>query len=318
MPISLQIRLEEQSSPPGSNQGGEFMSNAFKLWTASKGIELQVTPTAAHNQNARVERMHLTLLNNIRTMLAESKLPKAYWIDALRHSIYSRNWIPDASGTTPLERFKPDSGKDIDYHHFHAFGTTCVYRVTKPASKLDPRGIAGRIIGYGTGTTGYTILDTTSGKIVVSRDVQIRALHPTPVNTPEPSYTDTLPVSKGRELHKDDEEEDAPSPESRVAESDSNSDDRPDDGPDDGPDHGPDVDRQHKRLIGCAINQPTMGHYTQLILPIRLPYLLQSPPIQTTIHKPKTPVKLPYLQIGSPPWQLMLSTLWLKTNLSLN
>jgi hypothetical protein len=46
--------------------------------------------------------------------------------------------------------------------------------------------------------------------------------------------------------------------------------------------------RQYERLIGCAINQPTVGHYTQLIWPIRLPYLLQSPPIQTTIHKPGT------------------------------
>jgi hypothetical protein len=45
-----------------SDNGGEFTSNAFKQYLQRKGIEHQLVPPAAHAQNGRVERAHLTIL----------------------------------------------------------------------------------------------------------------------------------------------------------------------------------------------------------------------------------------------------------------
>ncbi len=71
-------------------------------WASKKGIVLAHTTTGAHNQNGRVERMHQTLMNNVRTKLAESRLPQVYWADALMHSAYTRNRIPDKDGRVPI------------------------------------------------------------------------------------------------------------------------------------------------------------------------------------------------------------------------
>jgi hypothetical protein len=169
-----------------SDQGGKFTSNAHKAWALDKGIKMIYTPTAAHNQNARVERMHLTLMNNVRTNLADSWLALPFWVDALRHAVYTRNRIPDNAGTTPYSRFMPNLGnKGVDYKHFKAFGDQCIYRIAQAQSKLAPRGRKGRIIGYGQGTTSYTILDEELRKVVVSRDVTSVNGHQL-IGTPDP------------------------------------------------------------------------------------------------------------------------------------
>lgn len=166
-----ETQLERQIKTIRSDQGGEFTSNKFRDWCSNKGIEHDFTPTAAHNQNSRIERVHLTLLNDVRTALADSRLSNIFWADALAHSVYTRNRLPNKSGTTPYMLFKAENQhQTINYSHLQAFGTKCVYRVVNQESKLDPRGELGTIIGYGMGTTSYTIL-TKDKRVIVSRDV---------------------------------------------------------------------------------------------------------------------------------------------------
>lgn len=180
-----------------SDQGGEFSSTLFNEWLKEKGIEHAATPTDAHNQNARVERVHLTLMNDVRTMLVDSQLDKKHWVDALRHSVYTRNRIPNQDGTTPIGKFKRDDGRTVDYSHMQAFGQSCIYRVAQAQSKLEPRGRPGRIIGYGTNITAYTVLDEQLKRVVVSRDVKISTSASKPTTLPEgddvPTGTPNLP-----------------------------------------------------------------------------------------------------------------------------
>lgn len=167
----VENQLDRSIKTIRSDQGGEFTSNEHKEWARTKGIELAYTPTAAHDQNGRVERAHLTIMNDVRTYLDESKLDKKFWFDALEHSVYSRNRIPNKDGKTPLELFKEGSANEVDYEQMYSFGTRCVYRVTTPPSKLEARGLQGRIIGYGTGTSAYRVL-TDLGTVLISRDVR--------------------------------------------------------------------------------------------------------------------------------------------------
>jgi hypothetical protein len=115
-----------------SDQGGEFRSNAMKDWCTKKGIEHELVPTDAHNQNGRVERAHLTLMNDVRTMLIDSGLSKVFWVDALLCATYTRNRLPDSKGETPYTSFEADQQQPkVNYAHMQAFGAPCVYRVAK-------------------------------------------------------------------------------------------------------------------------------------------------------------------------------------------
>lgn len=50
-----------------SGGGGEFTSNAAINFYKQKGIEHVLVPPGSHQQNGRVERVHLTILNLVRT-----------------------------------------------------------------------------------------------------------------------------------------------------------------------------------------------------------------------------------------------------------
>nr|ADE10054.1 rve superfamily protein [Tremella fuciformis] len=153
-----------------SDQGGEFTSKEFSHWCKSKGIEHTLTPTDAHNQNSRVERVHLTILNDIRTCLADSNLSSQFWVDALRYVVFTRNRLPDSQGKIPVALFRPHHDIDIRYEGMQPFGQHCIYRVVSPASKLDERGQCGRLLGYTEGSWGYKVL-TQTNRVIASRDV---------------------------------------------------------------------------------------------------------------------------------------------------
>jgi hypothetical protein len=181
-----------------SDKGGEFTSKDLASWAQDQGIEFAFTPTAAHNQNGRVERMHLTLMNDVRTKLVESRLGSEYWVDALRHSVYTRNRVADSRGKIPLHLFKAHAGEtEVNYNLMQAFGSYCVYRKTTPnLSKLDPRGTVGRMIGYGQ-TTAYLILDQEDKVARFSRDVRF-------TRGPEAKVDEQPPTLDELEPHLDD------------------------------------------------------------------------------------------------------------------
>ena len=110
-------------------------------------------------------------MNDVRTALFDSGLPRMFWEDALQYAVYTRNRLPNKSGTVPVELFKrDDEHHSVDYSHLRAFGSPCVCRVAKQESKLNRRGREGLMIGYGTGTTSYSLL-TEDKRVVISRDV---------------------------------------------------------------------------------------------------------------------------------------------------
>ena len=63
-----------------SDNGGEFNSAAWNTYMQSR-IEHVKVPPAAHAHNGRVERVHLTILNGVRTVLAHSGLGAQFWAE---------------------------------------------------------------------------------------------------------------------------------------------------------------------------------------------------------------------------------------------
>lgn len=154
-----------------SDAGGEFLSNNLKRWFESKGISHVVIPPTDHAQNGRVERAHLTLLNDVRTLLLSSQLPHSFWADAARYAAYTRNRTLRAGATESAEDMW--QGRQVSLANLCAFGQAALYRVTEQQSKLQPRARKAVIIGYEDDASFYRLYDPVLRKAVISRDVTL-------------------------------------------------------------------------------------------------------------------------------------------------
>ena len=156
-----------------SDNGGEFTSVAFTSFLQSRGIEHIRVPPDAHAQNGRVERMHLTLLNGVRTVLAESGLPASFWPEAASYIAYVRNRsLNTAIGAIPEELWRRRS---LSLKHLQPFGATAWYRLSSETDKLAPRGQKAVLVGFVEGTTFYRLWDPVLCKFLTSRDVAFTA-----------------------------------------------------------------------------------------------------------------------------------------------
>ena len=104
--------------------------------------------------------------------MAQAKLPERYWAEAVATAAYLRNRVPTRSlkSTTPYEKWydrKPNSS------HVRVFGCMChayIPEVNKKG-KLSNKAEKLRFIGYSSQTKGYRLIDKSTSKVLVHRDV---------------------------------------------------------------------------------------------------------------------------------------------------
>jgi len=194
-----------------SDNGGEFNSAAWNTYMQSRGIEHVKVPPAAHAQNGRVERLHLTILNGVRTVLAHSGLGAQFWAEAANYIAYTRNRTPCG----PQHLVPDDSwrNKESRLDHLQPFGCQVFYRDHRNPSKLAPRYKEGLLMGFVDGTHNYRIWDTKSNSVITSRDFVFTHHSPTTsdiapdvgpeiVQVPDDDIIETteMPVSPQRQL----------------------------------------------------------------------------------------------------------------------
>ena len=90
----VERQLETKVKSIRSDNGGKFISQDWKNWMQAQGIQHVYTPPDAHAQNGRVERVHLTILNGVRTVFAELGLGSSFWAEAANYCAYMRNRTP--------------------------------------------------------------------------------------------------------------------------------------------------------------------------------------------------------------------------------
>lgn len=152
-----------------SDGGGEFMSNMAKAYYGEKGIEHVVVPPGSHAQNGRVERVHLTIFDSVRTYLTAAGLPPYLWAEAAQHAVRIRNNVPaKPSNAIPNELWY---GKPTSFIDYQPFGQPIFFRIHEAISKLAPRYTKGILVGYEPGSTTCRIWDSSRRKIITSRDV---------------------------------------------------------------------------------------------------------------------------------------------------
>ncbi|RDX66455.1 hypothetical protein CR513_54773, partial [Mucuna pruriens] len=118
------------------DNGGEYCG-PFDIYCKQQGIRYEKTPPKTPQLNGLAERMNKTLIERVRCMLSEARLPKHFWGEAL-------------------------------YTAVHAF----VHVPKDERSKLDMKTRQCIFIGYGHDEYGYKMYDPIEKKLVRSRDVQ--------------------------------------------------------------------------------------------------------------------------------------------------
>ena len=154
-----------------SDNGGEYTSSEFASYLTKEGIKHELTIPHTPQQNGVAERLNRTLIESVRTMLADSKLPHRFWAEALATSVYLRNRSPTKAveAMTPYEAW---SGTKPDVSFLRVFGCSAYAHIPKAERrKLDSKARKCVMLGYGTSQKGYRLYDIEQMKVMHSRDV---------------------------------------------------------------------------------------------------------------------------------------------------
>ena len=154
-----------------TDNGGEYTSTEFEDFLLKEGIRHETTVPKTPEQNGVSERMNRTLIEAVRSMLSDSKLPKTFWAEALSTAVYARNRSPTSvlKDMTPYEAL---NGRKPNVKHLRTFGCLSYVHIPKDErSKLDNKSKRCIHLGYGSTTKGYRLYDLVAKKVLHSRDV---------------------------------------------------------------------------------------------------------------------------------------------------
>ena len=154
-----------------TDRGGEFTSSEFNEFCERNGVKRQLTAAYTPQQNGVAERKNQIVMNMVRYMLSNKKVPKNFWAEAVMWTFHVLNRCPTSAleGVTPQEAW---SGIKPSVEHFRIFG--CIAHAHVPSAKrgkLDNRSIVCILLGVSKETKGYRLYDPLAKRIIVSRDV---------------------------------------------------------------------------------------------------------------------------------------------------
>ena len=129
-----------------TDRGGEYLNNELKDFYSAKGIVHQTTAPYTPEQNGKAERLNRTLMERVRAMLQDAKLPNSLWAEAVTTANYIRNRSPVCGDSkTPKELFYGDKP---DVSNMKTFGARAYVHIPKAQrQKLDPVSIKGIMVG---------------------------------------------------------------------------------------------------------------------------------------------------------------------------
>jgi hypothetical protein len=99
------------------NNGGEYTPK--EKYAKKKGIQVTRAAPYTPEANGISERMSRTLVQAVRTMLAQSGPAARFWVEAIRNAVKIRNLIPRDNGVAPYQEL---TGKTTDIRAFRPFG----------------------------------------------------------------------------------------------------------------------------------------------------------------------------------------------------
>lgn len=143
------------------------------------GIHHQTSIPHNAQQNGRAERAGRTVMEKARCMIAESRVSKSFWPEAIATAAYCSNRSPKESldGITPFQVW---FGRNPDLSHLRIFGSQCyAYIPSKDREKMEDVTEVCLFLGYCSNQMGYRLWSQAQRVIFSSRDVVLNESKPT-------------------------------------------------------------------------------------------------------------------------------------------
>ncbi|XP_075080400.1 uncharacterized protein LOC142165911 [Nicotiana tabacum] len=121
-------------------------------------------------QNGVAERKHMHILDVARALKFQAQVPTRYWGECVEGAVYLINRLPTEvlQGKSPYELLH---GRPPSLDHLLVFGCLCYATTIFINDKFGTREKAAVFLGYSTTQKGYKLIDFSSNRFFVSRDV---------------------------------------------------------------------------------------------------------------------------------------------------
>ena len=161
------------------------------MYCLDAGILHEKTIPETPQQKWLAERCNRTLLEMATCLLTDSVLPKLMWGAAILHATRIRNvFVRRGDEKCPAE-FSIKHKLSISNLSFFSC-TIFTRKRDRDVSKLEPKALEGRFVGYTEGENGYLVYILNTSKVLLVRDLIIKEseLGSIPVNTETPDLLD--------------------------------------------------------------------------------------------------------------------------------
>lgn len=176
-----------------TDNGSEFVNSNLSEFLKVRGIVHDRSTRYTPEQNGCVERANRTIIDGIRTLLSDARLPVSLWAEAAGTVVYTTNRLigPRSSTKTRHELYW---GHKPDIRNLRVFGQTAFVRVqnSRIENKFMEKAIKMTFVGYTDRFNTYRFYDPESGAVDISCDVRFgdfkRAEETDPAPNNAPTY----------------------------------------------------------------------------------------------------------------------------------
>ena len=155
-----------------SDNGGEYISYQLAELLSENGILHERTVPYSPQMNGIAERFNRTLLDSVRSMLDDSKLPKIFWGEAAATAVYvlNRSFTSILKDKTPYEALM---GSKPIVSHLRVFGSKCWFKVVdQKRKKLDDKAEEGIFLGYISDSI-YRVYSIKTREVIRTREIVV-------------------------------------------------------------------------------------------------------------------------------------------------
>ncbi|GJS26895.1 putative ribonuclease H-like domain-containing protein [Tanacetum coccineum] len=147
------------------DNGTEFKNRVISEFCEKKGIKREYSVARTPQQNGVAERRNRTLIEEARTMLADSKLPTTFWAEAVNTACYVQNrvLVVKPHTKTPYELVR---GRTPALSFIRPFGChVTILNTLDHLVKFDGKSDAGFFVGYILNSKAFRVYNIRTRKV---------------------------------------------------------------------------------------------------------------------------------------------------------
>ena len=149
-----------------SDNGGEYTPLAH--YAKEQGIRITRSAPYTPESNGIAERMNRTLIETVRTTLAQAGMSNMFWVEAMRNAVRLRNSLPGNKGISPYEALTKRKPNIENFRPFGCLGMVHVHAGAR--KKLDKKSIPCVLLCTLDGRN-YRMYDPQTQKVMMTRNV---------------------------------------------------------------------------------------------------------------------------------------------------